>query len=126
MSSALFPLAVLAGVPEAERQTVSTDEDTALPIVLTASRELDVDVTAFSPGSPGHGSLISSGSIKCNGVDPVSCSQEFTYTPDQDYNGSDSFSFTADVGRQRIMSPRPSRSPSTRSTTTRHSPWART
>ena len=28
-------------------------------------------------------------------MDPVHCSQEFTYTPDPDYNGPDSFTFTA-------------------------------
>jgi hypothetical protein len=91
----MLPLAAFAGVPEAAPQTVSTDEDTALPITLTATESSNVDVTAFTPNSPGHGSVIANGSIVCNGVDPVSCSQEFTYTPDQDYNGPDSFSFSA-------------------------------
>jgi hypothetical protein len=91
----LFPLAVLAGVPEADPQTVSTDEDTALQIVLTASESSGADVTAFTPGAAGHGSLVANGGIGCNGTDPALCSQEFTYTPDQDYHGPDGFSFTA-------------------------------
>ncbi len=91
----LLPLAVLAGVPEGDAQSVSATEDTAKPIVLTATESSAVDVTDFTAGSPSHGSLSETGTIGCDGMDPVHCSQEVTYTPDPDYNGPDSFTFTA-------------------------------
>ena len=91
----LLPLAVLAGVPEADAQSVNTNEDAAKSIVLTATESSGVDVTAFTPGSPTHGSLSAPGSIECDGMTPDHCTQAFTYTPDPDYNGPDSFSFTA-------------------------------
>ena len=39
--------------------------------------------------------MSSPGSIECDGLTPNHCSTELTYTPDEDYNGSDSFTFTA-------------------------------
>ena len=48
----LLPLAVLAGVPEADAQSVSTNEDTAKSIVLTASESSGVDVTGFHARQP--------------------------------------------------------------------------
>jgi VCBS repeat-containing protein len=71
--------------PIADSQSVSTAEDTALDITLTAS---DVDDTSFvwsivSP--PAHGSL--------SGLLP-----EVTYHPAQNYNGADSFTFRVNDG----------------------------
>jgi hypothetical protein len=91
----LLPAAALAGVPSADSQSVSTNEDTALPITLTASESTGVGVTAFSPTDPDHGTLVPAPSIVCDGQTPNSCSQAFTYTPDANYNGPDGFTFTA-------------------------------
>jgi len=70
--------------PSADDQSVSTDEDTAKSITLTAS-DPDGDSVTYTHGSPAHGTLTGSGA-------------NLTYTPDADYNGADSFTFTADDG----------------------------
>jgi len=69
-------------LPIATPQTVSTDEDVALPITLTGS-DLDGDSLTFAIGTaPAHGSI--------TGTAP-----NITYTPAANYNGPDSFTFTA-------------------------------
>lgn len=71
--------------PVAHDQTVTTDEDTPVAITLTAS-DADGDALTFSVvDPPTHGGL--------SGAAP-----DLTYTPDADYNGSDSFTFKANDG----------------------------
>nr|AFI78505.1 serine proteinase precursor protein [uncultured bacterium ws156A7] len=71
--------------PGADSQSVSTSEDTAKPITLTAS-DIDGDGLLFAVATPpSHGSLSGSGA-------------SLTYTPDADYHGSDSFTFVANDG----------------------------
>jgi hypothetical protein len=86
-ASASFVLQVLAvnDAPVAQAQSVGTQEDTSLAITLSAS---DVDNTSLSydiVSGPRHGTLAGAGS-------------ERTYTPAQDYNGPDSFTFRASDG----------------------------
>jgi hypothetical protein len=72
--------------PVAENQTVETDEDTALAISLVAS-DPDRDPLAFRIARPpARGSL--------SGTPP-----DIWYVPNPDYNGSDSFVFAVDDGR---------------------------
>ena len=85
----LYSYAIMANSvntpPVAHDQAVSTGEDTSLAINLAAS---DVDDDALSyqiVSSPTHGSL--------SGTAP-----QLTYTPNQDYAGSDSFTFNANDG----------------------------
>ena len=71
--------------PIANAQSVTTNEDTAKPITLTAS-DVDGDTLVFSVvGNPAHGTL--------SGTAP-----NLTYTPTSNYNGSDSFTFKANDG----------------------------
>ncbi len=71
--------------PKAADQALSTLEDTALGITLTAT-DADGEALTYSVVSqPAHGTL--SGSAP-----------DLTYTPAQDYNGSDSFTFRANDG----------------------------
>ncbi len=71
--------------PVAEDQSVSTSEDVALPVTLTGS-DLDGDPLTFEVvTAPVHGSL--------SGTAP-----DLTYTPDPDFNGSDSFTFKINDG----------------------------
>jgi len=71
--------------PVATNDAYSTNEDTALNIVLTGS-DVDGDLLTYSVVSgPTKGSL--------SGTAP-----ELTYTPDADFNGSDSFTFRAHDG----------------------------
>ena len=71
--------------PLAFSQSVTNLEDTALPITLTGA-DVDGPVTNFVLGTlPLHGSLSGSGA-------------NLTYTPTNNYNGPDSFTFTVNDG----------------------------
>src|SRR5205823_13342916 len=71
--------------PVADAQAVTTAEDTAKAIVLTAT-DADGDALTFSlVAGPLHGAL--------SGVAP-----NLTYTPAANYNGADSFTFKANDG----------------------------
>ncbi len=70
--------------PTADDQTLSTPEDTALAVTLTAT-DPDGDPLTWTVGTPAHGTL--------TGTAP-----SLTYTPDADYTGPDSFTFTVNDG----------------------------
>jgi VCBS repeat-containing protein len=71
--------------PVANDQSVTTDEDTAVSITLTAL-DVDGDVLTYRVVTPpAYGSL--------SGTAP-----NLTYTPDLNYNGSDSFTYKANDG----------------------------
>lgn len=71
--------------PVANDQSVTTDEDTAVDITLTAS-DVEGDELSYSlAAGPSHGTL--------SGTAPA-----LTYTPSENYNGSDSFTFTVNDG----------------------------
>jgi len=72
--------------PVANGQEVNTNEDTALGITLTGT-DPDGNTLNYSvTGEPTNGTI--------SGTAP-----ELTYTPDADYNGADSFTFTVDDGQ---------------------------
>ncbi|HET7829867.1 MAG TPA: Ig-like domain-containing protein, partial [Candidatus Limnocylindrales bacterium] len=91
----LFPVGALAGVPEAQGQSLSVDEDHDLLVELEAIDASGEAVTVFTPQQPSHGSVSETGSIVCDAQTPNTCTQEWTYSPDENFNGSDSFTFTA-------------------------------
>jgi VCBS repeat-containing protein len=71
--------------PVADDQSVTTDQDTALDVTLTAG-DVDGDSLSFAIVTPpGNGTL--------SGTAP-----DLTYTPDPGYSGPDSFSFVANDG----------------------------
>jgi hypothetical protein len=70
--------------PVASDQAVTTPEDTAVTFTADAS-DVDGDTLSASASDPAHGDAA------CTGM---SC----TYTPDADYNGSDSFTLTVTDG----------------------------
>ncbi len=71
--------------PLADPQSVSTDEDTSATITLTGSDVENSLLTYTVEAQPSHGSLSGTGS-------------NLTYTPDANFNGSDSFTFTVNDG----------------------------
>src|SRR6185369_6177176 len=73
--------------PTANPQTVSTNEDVNLPITLTGADndpEVSQTLTFAIVTPPAHGVLLGFNST----------TGAVTYDPDDDYNGSDSFTFT--------------------------------
>ncbi|MCP5098571.1 MAG: tandem-95 repeat protein [Chloroflexi bacterium] len=84
-SSDTVQITVVNRMPVANDQNLDTDEDTALPITLTASDD-DNDALTYSVLSqPSNGTL--------SGAAP-----NLTYSPDADFNGSDSFTFQVNDG----------------------------
>ena len=71
--------------PQANGQTLSTDEDTPLPITLSGNDAEGDSLTYNVSTQPTNGSL--------SGTAP-----NLTYTPDADFSGSDSFTFIANDG----------------------------
>ncbi len=71
--------------PVADPQSVTTNEDTAKAITLTGSDPDDDELTFIVLTQPTHGAL--------SGTAP-----DLTYTPAENYNGPDSFTFKANDG----------------------------
>lgn len=71
--------------PTASAQSVSVDEDTALPVTLTGA-DADSDPLTFAIGTPPANGIL-------GGAAP-----DVTYTPNADFNGDDSFTFTTNDG----------------------------
>ncbi len=83
--AAALPAGVLAVAPVATSQSVATDEDTGIAITLAGTDD-DLDPLTFTVVDPPV-------SGELTGDVP-----DLTYTPDPDFNGSDSFTFTANDG----------------------------
>src|SRR5215216_5683993 len=87
--------------PEAQPQPiVSTDEDTAKTITLSGTDEDGDNLSFFIFTAPNHGTLGPIGALTCAGTAPKTCSANVTYTPDNDYNVFDIFSFKASDGTE--------------------------
>jgi len=71
--------------PVADPRTLTTDEDSALEVTLTGSDPDGDSITFELVDNPSHGTL--------SGATP-----DLTYTPHENYNGSDSFSFVVNDG----------------------------
>lgn len=80
------------GIPVALAQNINTSEDTALPVVLSGSDPDSDAITGYTVTvQPTRGSL--------SGTAP-----NLTYTPNADYNGSDSFRYTVTDARGGVSS----------------------
>jgi hypothetical protein len=86
-TAATVAFVVAAGVPAANNQSVTVDHNTGTAVTLTGT---DPDIPALTltyslVSQPSHGALSGSGS-------------RFVYTPNTNYQGSDSFTFTTSNG----------------------------
>lgn len=74
--------------PVAANATATVAEDTPFNGTLPVSRDVDGDAVTYSTASdPAHGTLM----LNADGT--------YTYVPDLDYNGSDTFTYTVSDGR---------------------------
>jgi hypothetical protein len=82
--------------PVAQDMSASTLEDqSSAPITLTAS-DGDGQPVSFAVTDPAHGTLDTlAPAATCDAGVPSTCTASVVYTPDPDYNGLDSFTFTA-------------------------------
>jgi hypothetical protein len=90
---------IFNNLPQADPKIVSVDEDQFVDIVLTIS---DPDgpgaFTITTPGSPSDGVTAFQGAISCSAGPPYTCSRIVRYTPNANYNGSDSFTYRGNDG----------------------------
>ncbi len=84
--------------PTVVSKSVTTNEDKDKTIVLSATDADGDDPLSFAVADPPHGSLGSVGPVTCNHSTPNTCTAEVVYTPDANYNGPDSFTYTANDG----------------------------
>ena len=76
--------------------TVTTNEDAPVTVILSAT-DADNDLLTFSiVGSPTNGVLGTIGTPNCSA--PPTCTANVQYTPAANYNGPDSFTFKANDG----------------------------
>src|SRR4029453_1887873 len=85
VATVTITVASVNDAPVANAQAVTTDEDTAKTIVLSATDAEGSPLTYTVVASPAHGTL--------SGIAPA-----LTYTPAANYNGPDSFTFKANDG----------------------------
>ena len=84
--------------PVATPSSLSVPEDGSATLILTGT-DADGDALTFAIAvAPAHGTVSAFGPVTCSGATPNACTSTITYTPDADYNGSDSFSFTVNDG----------------------------
>ena len=100
----LLPSAALAATPDANSATASVFEDTPTTITLSASDASGTPLAIQTQGNPTNGSLSGLTATSCS-PDPTQCTAQITYTPNLNYNGSDSFTFTADGGLDGVSLP---------------------
>ena len=83
--------------PAVTSQSVTTAEDTAKVITMAGSDPDGDALTFIIVTNPAHGSLGSFGAVSCSGT-PSNCTRNVTYTPNANFNGSDSFTFKVNDG----------------------------
>ena len=87
-SMAILDLTPVNDAPTAADGSDATDEDVALTGTLPAASDIDGDDVTYGPGS----------TIPANGQVVINPDGSFTYTPDADFNGTDTFSYIIDDG----------------------------
>jgi len=86
----MFRVLRTGGAPIAQTDTYTTDEDTVLNVAAPGVLAND-----FSPGGALSASVATN---PVNGVLALAADGSFTYTPNANYYGTDSFTYTATVG----------------------------
>jgi VCBS repeat-containing protein len=83
--------------PVAADLTPTTNEDTPVVVTLIATDGDDDDLTFSITDGPDNGSLGPIGAVDCTTV-ANTCTAPVTYTPNDDFNGADQFTYEVDDG----------------------------
>ena len=112
--------------PVAASQAVTTNEDIAKVITLSAT-DADGNALTFEiVGGPTNEALSAITGTSCTPGAPTTCTANVTYTPNANYNGTDTFTFRANDGEGDTVERRDGSITVTPSTTRRASPRAPT
>ena len=84
--------------PVATAATGSGLEDGGAITVTLAGDDADGDALTFDAGTATNGLVTVPGSVTCDGNTPSHCTATVTYTPNADYFGGDSFTYTVNDG----------------------------
>ena len=90
-------VAAVNDAPVAQNGSASGSEDTPISGTLVATDVDSVTLTYALGAQATHGTVV------------VNTDGSYTYTPNLNFNGTDSFTFTANDGSDRAPTPRPSR-----------------
>lgn len=83
--------------PTASDETATTEVDTPVDIELTGTDVDDDDTTFTIVDEPEHGTIVE-GSRTCNDASPTVCTLPYTYTPNDGYTGTDTFTYKVNDG----------------------------
>src|SRR5262249_49735137 len=89
---------VFVGVPVAQNESVSTPENNAVTITLSATQTGNVTMTFAIDADPTHGTLGAIGSVTNtfnSTTNTTTSTADVVYTPGSDYSGPDSFLYSA-------------------------------
>lgn len=84
--------------PTADDISAATNEDTALALTLSGSDAETCELTFSIVGGPSNGSLSAITDNACASGSPNTDSASITYTPNTNFNGSDSFTYKVNDG----------------------------
>jgi VCBS repeat-containing protein len=84
--------------PTADATSASGNEDGGAITVTLTGHDDDGDALTFLPGTATNGLVTVPAGVSCDSNTPSLCTATVTYTPNADFNGSDSFTYTVNDG----------------------------
>lgn len=83
--------------PTATDESATTEVDTPVDVELTGTDVDDDDTTFTIVGNPSNGTIVA-GTRTCDDASPTVCTLPYTYTPEDGYEGTDTFTYKVNDG----------------------------